>query len=325
MTSPYQQQVNTVPGVAIAGDFSDQNPRSTLDAGPGGLVAGSAGVSVGLWGWVSYQGIDPDNAPTIVNNFGPSAPAGLICREQQGLNTIYLSDASQLIPTGFPVTLFVDVGAWVVNNGSTAAVRGQKVYADLSTGKSSFGATGTAGSASISGAIAAGTTASMTAYAIGNQLTVSALSAGTLYPGALVYGTIGGSGVTAGTFIVSQLSGTTGATGVYSLSNGEQSVGGTVGGALSASYGILTVGTLTSGQVYLNGSVGGAGVSSNTLVTAFLTGTGGVGTYVVNNTQSVGAGTSLTVGQTWETAFYAMSAGQVGELIKISKRFSAAT
>lgn len=323
-TGGYQTQVNTVPAPAVAGDFASMNPRQVLDAGPGGLVAGSSGVNVGLWAWVSYQGIDPDNAPTLVNNFGPSAPSGIICRENQGLNTVYLSNASQFIPSGFAVTVFASADVWVVNNGTTAAVYGNKVYANLANGNSSFGSTGNAGTASINGSIGAGTASVTTGYVIGNVLTVVTMSSGTMQIGALVYGTIGGSGVTAGTFIVAQLTGTGGQAGTYALSKGEQSVGGTVGGALSSTYGILTVGTLSSGAIYVNGSITGAGVATNTVITAQLTGTGGTGTYVVNNTQTVGAA-ALTTGQTWETNYYALSAGQVGELIKISKVFSSAT
>lgn len=320
----FQTQVNTVPGVAVAGDFATQNPRQTALAGPGGFVAGAAGVQVGLWAWASYQGIDPDNAPTVVNNFGPGAPTGMICREQQGLNTTYLSDASQLIPTGFGVTLFAAVDTFVANNGTTAAVRGQKVYANLQNGQSSFAATGAAGSASISASIAAGV-GSVTGYVIGNVLTVLTLTSGTVAIGGLVYGTVGGSGVTAGSFIVSQLTGAANGTGTYALNTGEQSVGGTVGGALSISFGILTVGTLTSGQIYLNGSLSAAGVSANTIITQNSSGSGAGSVWYVNNTQTVSLGTTITVGQTVETNYYALSAGQIGELIKISRQLTAAT
>jgi hypothetical protein len=320
----FQSQVNTVPGVAVAGDFATMNPKQTALAGPGGFVAGGSNVSVALWAWASYQGIDPDNAPTIVNNFGAGAPTGIICREQQGLNTTYLSDASQVIPTGFPVTLYAVVDTFVVNNGTTAATRGQKAYANLSNGQTSFAATGAAGSASISASIAAGNGA-VTGYVIGNVLTVLTLTSGTVALGSLVYGTIGGSGVTAGSFIVAQLSGSANGTGTYALSLGEQSVGGTVGGALTLTFGILTVGTLTSGQIYVNGSLTAAGVTANTIVTQDVSGTAAASVWYVTNTQTVSAGTSITVGQTVETNYYALSMGQVGELIKISRQLTAAT
>jgi hypothetical protein len=319
--SAYQSQVNTVPGIGVEGDFVTQNPRQTALAGPGGFVAGTSGLNVGLWGWASYQGIDPDNAPTIINNFGGGGPSGIICREQQGLNTTYLLDASQFIPTGFPVTLFVVADLLVVNRGTTAAVRGQKCYANNSNGQSSFASTGAAGTASISASIAAGNGA-VTGYVIGNVLTVLTLTSGTVALGSLVTGTIGGSGVTAGSFIVAQLSGSANGTGTYALNTGEQSVGGTGGGSLTLTFGILSVGTLTSGQIYVNGSLGAAGVSSSTLITQNVSGgTAGGSVWYVTNTQTVSAGTTITVGQTVETAFYALSGGQVGELIKISRQY----
>lgn len=322
MTAPYQTQVNTVPGVAVAGDRASANPNLySFLAGPGGLVAGASGVTVGYWGWTSTQGMDPDNAPTVVNNFGgPAAPNGFVAREEQGLNTTYLSDASQLVPTGFGVTLYTRGDFWVKNDGTTAATIGQKVFADMSTGKSSFAAAGAATTASISASIAAATTASLTGSVVGNVLTVTALASGTIGIGGLLYGTVGGSGVTAGTFISAQISGTANGTGVYSLTKGEQQTGS---GTLSVSYGVLTVGTLTSGTIGLNGSVGAAGVSANTIITQYVSGSGAGAIYYVNNTQSVGAGTSMTVGNTVETGFYALSAGQAGELIKISRDLNA--
>jgi hypothetical protein len=327
MTAGFQTQVNTVPAPAVAGDFATMNTnRFTFPAGPGGLVAGNSGVAVGLWGWTNDQGMDPDNAPTIVNNFagitGTLAPQGFIAREQQGLNTIYLLDATQIVPQGFPVTLYTVGDFWVKNGGATAAYIGQKAYASLNSGITTFAAPGSASTASINGSIGAGT-ASFTGYVVGNVLNVLSVASGVLYVGELVYGSIGGSGVTAGSFISSQLSGT-GGVGTYSLTVGEQLVGGTAGGSLSGSYGLLTVGTLSSGTVFVGGSIGGAGVTANTILAALVTGTGGVGTYVVNNTQTVAAA-ALTVGSNVETNFYAMSSGQPNELIKISRQLNTAT
>jgi len=49
--------------------------------------------------------------------------------------------------------------------------------------------------------------------------------------------------------------------------------------------------TAITGTLYLGQTIQGAGVTSNTIITAFGTGTGGVGTYVTNNTQSIGSQT----------------------------------
>jgi hypothetical protein len=57
---------------------------------------------------------------------------------------------------------------------------------------------------------------------------------------------------------------------------------------------ILNVTAVTSGTIFIGQRVTGTGVTSGTLVTGFGTGSGGVGTYTVNTSQLVGAGTTLT-------------------------------
>lgn len=162
------------------------------------------------------QGIDPDNAPTIVNNFGSGAPTGFVGRSQQALITRYLNDASMLIPIGFAVTLFSGGGFWVKNNGTTNAQILQKAYAKNSDGTVSFAATGTPGTATVSGSIGAGPTTSFTGSISGNTLTVTAVASGVLAVGGLVAGT-GGGGVAANTTIAAQLTGTIGGVGTYAL------------------------------------------------------------------------------------------------------------
>jgi hypothetical protein len=57
---------------------------------------------------------------------------------------------------------------------------------------------------------------------------------------------------------------------------------------------ILNVSAVASGTIFIGQRVTGSGVTSGTLVTGFGTGSGGAGTYTVNTSQLVGAGTSLT-------------------------------
>lgn len=56
-------------------------------------------------------------------------------------------------------------------------------------------------------------------------------------------------------------------------------------GAISGTT--LTVSGLTVGHIAIGQEVTGSGVTANTVITGFLTGTGGNGTYTVNNTQTV--------------------------------------
>jgi hypothetical protein len=57
---------------------------------------------------------------------------------------------------------------------------------------------------------------------------------------------------------------------------------------------ILNVSAVASGTIFIGQKITGSGVTSGTIVTGFGTGSGGAGTYTVNTSQLVGAGTSLT-------------------------------
>lgn len=188
----FPTQVNTQAAPAVAGDFCDTNPRASVNASQGALVAGAAGVTVGYFGW-----LDPDGRS--VDNFGPGAPAGVIHRDQTGVITQYLADSTMQIPEGFPITLFSAGGFWVKNDGAGAASADQTAYAQNSTGKVAFGTNWTG--AAFTGAIA------------GTELTVSAVASGTLAVGDVISGT----GVTAGTEITALGTGT-GGTGTYTVS-----------------------------------------------------------------------------------------------------------
>jgi len=63
-------------------------------------------------------------------------------------------------------------------------------------------------------------------------------------------------------------------------------------GGISATT--LTVSSMTSGTLAVGQSVTGTGVAAGTVITALGTGTGGTGTYGVNNAQTVTSGTTLT-------------------------------
>ena len=47
MTGEFQAQVNVAQAPFVPGDFVSKNPRKFFLAGPGGLVAGTGGVTVG--------------------------------------------------------------------------------------------------------------------------------------------------------------------------------------------------------------------------------------------------------------------------------------
>lgn len=55
----------------------------------------------------------------------------------------------------------------------------------------------------------------------------------------------------------------------------------------------LTITNVTSGALYIGAVISGTGVTANTRVIDFLTGSGGVGTYTVDTSQTVAAGTAI--------------------------------
>lgn len=306
----FQSQALYNPAPAVEGDFASTNPRATVLAGPGALVCGDAGVIVGRFAWATDEYVDGDGAPGAVNNFGSGPVTGFVHREQQGLIEVYLEEASMQVPAGFPITLFSEGDFWAKNNGTGQALPGMKAYANYADGKVTFAASGTPGTASGSASSIAASTSSVTGSISGNVLTVTAVGSGTVYPGT----TLSGTDVASGTQIVAQLSGTPGGVGTYSVSIPEQNVASTT---ISGTYGTLTVGGTVTGTFGVGDTLSGTGVVAGTEITALISGTGGAGTYAVNN-NTVVSSTAITAGTSIETKWYARSAGLPGELVKIS-------
>jgi len=316
-TGGFQTQVYSQPSPAVAGDRASQNPLFSYDAGPGGLVSGSA-LYVGRFAWVTSP-LDPNGTPSLANSFGAGAPSGFLMRNQQALNTTFLSPAGMQVQPGAQTALQISGDFWVVNDGTTEALYGQKAYADLATGKVSFAATGspTTGPSATGSSIAA-STFSVTGSIAGDVLTVTAVSSGTIVAGA----TISGSGIASGTKVLSQLTGTAGGAGTYRVSIPEQTVASTT---VSGTYGTLTIGTLTTTATFAVGQQLNAtgSVVAGTTITQALTGSGGSGsTFVVDN-NTVVSSQVISALVSVETKFYARSTGLPGDLVKISSTTNA--
>lgn len=283
----FQDVVNLTPAPAVAGDFASANPRSTVLAGPGGLVTGLQGVTVGKFAWVEADGL-------TVNNFGsaPDAPDGFVHRDQQALITQFLGEASNVVPQGFPITLHRSGDFWALNNGPSALTKGAAIYAGYADGgiysaaPAGASMTGAVGSTN-TGAI--GSTSTGTAVA-GNpeQITISAVT-GLISIGEAIAGT----GITAGTTILSQISGTAGGAGVYELSEANTAAAATI-----TTFGNVLKVTATTGLISIGDTVaGGAGFPAGAVIVSQASGTaGGAGVYKLSApaTEYVASATGVT-------------------------------
>jgi hypothetical protein len=284
----FQTQVNLLQAPAVEGDFASANPRSTVLAGPGGLVAGQFGATVGRFGWV-----DPDMR--TVNSFASSnvAPDGFLHRNMQALITIYLAAASLLVPEGFALALFNGGDFWVKNQGPAALTKGATVYAGFTDGgayssaPSGAAATGSIGSTNTA---AIGSTSTGTVVADNpNQITLSGVT------GVVSVGdSITGVGVPENTEITAQISGTAGGAGVYETSNQTTAAAATI-----TTFGTVLVVSATTGLISEGDTVSGsAGFPVGATVVSQLAGgtPGGAGSYILSApaTEYIASATGVT-------------------------------
>lgn len=315
--SGFQTRTTVQPAIGVAGDFASANPRFSVIAGAGAFVCGDQGVYVGRFAWASPQAVDDVGGPAIVDNHGAGPVTGFVHREQQGLLTQYLQEASMLVPAGFPITLMNGGDFMVKNDGANQALIGMKAYANFADGKVTFAAPNSpaGGGTSTASSIAAGTN-SFTGGIQGNVLAVTGGITGVLYNGTV----LSGSGVATGTQIVEQLlplepGEALRGIGRYAVSIPEQNVA--AGTAISGTYGLLTIGGTVAGNYDVGQPVSGGTTAAGTVITDKGTGVGLAGTYIVNLTQTVSSA-ALNTASNVETKWIAMSPGLAGEIVKIS-------
>jgi hypothetical protein len=138
----FPKTINYQPAAGVEGDFCDSNPRSSVDAGPGGLIVGSAGAVIGRFHWTLASPVDANGAPTTITNSGTGLPTGFLHREQQGLITAYLAENGMTVLPGAAITLMKTGGFWGRNNGSAATAKDQKVFANNTDGSLATAAAG---------------------------------------------------------------------------------------------------------------------------------------------------------------------------------------
>ena len=304
--SNFQSQVNQQLAPAVEGDFASANPRMSVLAGPGGLVAGAGGVTVGRFAWVM-----PSDGITV-QSYGTAtrAPDGFVYREQQALISQYLAGASMNVPVGFAVTLFNEGDFWAVNTGPNACVINDAVYANYGDGSITTvsAATGASATGAIGATMTASSGATFTATGTGTSLVVTSLT------GYLSVGeTISGTGVPAGTTITAQTVGTTGAAGTYTTS-----IATTASAATVTSFGKVLDVTAITGYLSVGDSVSGTGLGAGAKVVSQTTGTaGGTGIYVLDTAAAayVASGTVTAFGNVLKISAVASGVLQVGDAI----------
>lgn len=278
MSSPngFQNVVNAKAAPAVAGDFASLNPRASVLATEGNLVAPLGGLLVG-----NFAFVNPADQ-TVHQNYVSGYQIGFLGRNQQGLITAFLGMATQIVRQGFMVTLFDEGEFWAYfGNGATA---GQEVFADETTGALASG-TGTTSVTAI-----AGFTGTATVVATSPVLTIVAASTGVLSVGDIVSLT----GVTAGATILNQLTGAAGGIGTYTMSINATTTEASAE-AITATSTVLNVTAISAGELSVGDVISGSGVTAGTSITAFITGTGGVGTYRMSGAAQSFASTTVTV------------------------------
>jgi hypothetical protein len=315
----FQTATRNIQAPGLPGDFASMNPYATQLSSQvynsTGFRAGPSGLVIGLFAW-----LDPSTW-TFASNSGAGAPNGFVGRAGMlAMITLYLQGYGATIPAGFGTPNIYDAGDfWAVNNGTTEAVPNMKAYANNSNGLVTFANTGapTTGGTSTASTISAQTNGA-TGTIVDNLFTAVSGLAGTLVPGTVLSGT----GVAAGTTIVSQVTPliageTAGGLGRYLVTPRNQTVAST---AITGTYGLLTVGgTVVAGYGLgqtLTSAVGGFAAGST--ITGLGTGVGGAGTYYTQ-TQTVASGIINAITNI-ETGWWCRSFGAPGDVVKISSR-----
>jgi len=148
--------------------------------------------------------------------------------------------------------------------------------------------------------IATVTSAIFTGTVSGTTLTVSSIKSGTLAVGQHFFA-VGALQET----VITALGTGTGGTGTYTLGLSQtiassqmytSSPGAVVTAAITGTT--MTVASVASGTLYVGQTIQGAGITAQTIITALGTGSGGTGTYTINNSQTISSETMYALNWT---------------------------
>lgn len=316
MSATFQTNINIELGFGIPGSLYDDGP---IRSAPFALNSASAAYNVIGATAFTVSSSDPgDNSGSAVAAAGGSGIfAGILMNPKvyatSGPSTGAL-DPTMTLPNYFIAELLT-MGDIIVTIPGPASI-GDLVAYDLTTGKLSTYPR---------------TTSFTGALSTAGALTVSAITAGMLQVGQVIAGT----GVPPGTYITGVTSGL-GGTGTYTTNYIGTAVAAeamtapslppiaasvTANIAVVSTVPTMTVSAVGSGQLAIGSVLYGTGVLPNTVITAFGTGVGGTGTYVVSQAQTV-ASTTITADATAQvpsaTVYRFTPAGNGVGVIKIT-------
>ena len=288
-TIPASQIVSVVPSVLLAGGTGltgtglmlTHNARLPV----GSVVSFSGPQAVSAYFGASdplvneaniyfdgFQGSSITPAVLLMAQFNQAAVAAFL----RGGNISGLTLSQLQAITG---TLFV-VFDGVSRSGGTVNLSSATSFSDAATILQSDLNTSLPTEASVTASIAP-ETSTFTGSVSGYVMTVTTVPSNPIVAGATVTGT----GVTANTVVSDQLSGTPGGIGTYALSMASI----VASESITSTYGLMTVTVVGSGTLAVGQTLSGSGVTVGTLITQLGSGTGGTGTYYVNDTQTVGS------------------------------------
>ncbi len=280
----FQQTVNVFNPLGFTGGLAFQGPTRAIAANV--YSAGVANLFGNVYTFTSAATADPSAASpngATVQVGGTGVFAGILFNPKENVLTGVTGNplGATLALADYSVGDLLQMGYAFVNLPGVANP-GDLVTYDPLTGNLNTIAPISAFTASIAAGGSAG---------VADVMTVTAVATGKIAVGQIVTGT----GVEPATII--SLGSGTGFTGTYNLSTiNQQTVSSTntmraanvpapafVGTATFATN-VMTVATLASGEILVGTQVFGTGVPANTTVAALGTGTGGTGTYTLNQT-----------------------------------------
>lgn len=299
MSIPASAFVSVLPGVLSAGGSALQMNGLLLTPNtrvPTGLIASFANLAAvqaffgstsaeAAFAAIYFKGFTNSTAlpgALLMSQFNQSAVTGYLRGGSVGTMTLAqlqaLTALSLTVTVGGVVVTAASIALATIGSFSLAA-------AAMTTALGYYDAVTAATSTIAAGAATNSTAASIT----GNVLIVAATVTGAFVVG----GVLSGTGVTAGTYIVKQLTGTTGGVGTYQVS-AIQTVATTT---ITQAYGLMTVATMVSGMFAVGQTITGGTIAANTIITAIVTGTGGAGTYVTSGGAQTVSATAVSGGQ----------------------------